>query len=147
MRVINTRKGQVVSVEERYTGPERDAIEKVERMFDHMFGFGDLKKPTAEVVALVQEAAKQTAQIHHERHEQAEEAIAKYRDTFFLVRWFTKAPKPYADIPVEQVIGAYRAKFERFLRWLRDKNHSSRFYLDQLNDEIVACERLLRELK
>jgi hypothetical protein len=150
MKVITMDRGVPVSVEEVYTGPARNAIEAVDRMFRLEFGFAGFDKPIAEIVALVREAAKEMAQIHHEQHRQAGEAGVAFQNRFFLVRWCTHAPKAHADHTEQEVLEAYRQKFGRFLVWLREKNISSKlgtaFYFDQLNGEIAACEAIVREL-
>jgi hypothetical protein len=147
MLVINTKKGAVVSVEEKNMGTARNVIERVDRMFDMMFGFGELKHPASESATLVKEAAKEVVKIHHDRHLQAEQAIKDYRSRFFLVRWFIKTPQPYADVTEEQVLNAYREKFNKFYRWLVDKNQNSNFYFGQIEEEITACAELIEALK
>ena len=126
MIVVMMNQGVPVSVEEVYAGPARNAIETIDRMFRLEFGFAGFDKPIAEIIALIREAAKEMAQIHHERHKRAEEAIAAFQNRFFLVRWCTRAPKAYADYTEQEVIDAYRQKFGRFLVWSRDKNASSK---------------------
>jgi hypothetical protein len=146
MQLIHTVRGIPVSVKEVYTGPARNVVERVERMFSHLFGFGDLKMPTDEAVALVKEAAKEMARVHHERHEEAEDAIAAFKDNLFFVRWFLKPPAPYADYTEQETLAAYRERFQTFLNWLILMNRSSRFYCGQLNGEIAACGAIIQAL-
>jgi hypothetical protein len=131
---------------EKYQGVAGSNIEHVERMFDVRVGYGNLTKPTAEVVALVAEATKETAEFRRLKHEESKRAGEALRGRCFLLRWFTRTPEIPAALTEKEVCEVYRVRFKTLLEEIREKNIRSHLSFGKMNCQIAACEAVVREL-